>query len=221
MVAASVRPVMRSPLSGGRGPTALPAALATAAAVAMAAAVPAAAAPVPAPAPTQQVTLYLNAPDRAALQRLAAARDLPRAARAARLTPLLPQRPARDRVAGELRALDLRVTGQTTWSVAAQGRADRIRALFGSARGTRPRVPFAQGLPTLPPALRGLVTVAVGGDETRPAFRRLSIPADTGWTGPDVRTAYDSTLGAPGPGAPTPTVATLQLAGWDRRDLST
>lgn len=240
-------------LAGGVGPatatSAAPATAADAAASVPTGAVPApnarTGAPIPSAGSTQQVTLYLAAPDPSGLVALAHAHAMPVATRAARLARLLPQAGPRVTVENQLRALGLTVTGTSTWSVTATAPAGRIRALFGSARATRPDLPFAQGLPTLPRALGALVTTAVGGDEVRPAFRSFAhaapptstttspgpgatagrsgaaIPAAAGYTGPQIATAYGAPNGARADGGPEPTIATLQLAGWHPADLTT
>ncbi|WP_250279748.1 S8 family serine peptidase [Frankia sp. Cppng1_Ct_nod] len=186
-----------------------------------------------APAASQSVTVYLTAPDPVGLGRLArsvagSVTGSPRA-RADILREFLPSPAAHDSVAVRLRALGLTVTAATTWSVTAAGTAARVRELFGSARNTRQTLRYAQSLPVLPETLHGLVSVALGGDETRPAFRHLSsppsptaraVPAADGYTGPQLRAAYDAPDGHRRDGGPDPTVATLALSGWDPSDLS-
>ncbi len=188
---------------------------------------------------TQTVTVYLTAPDPAGLDRLArsAAGTVTGSPqdRAARLRAFLPSRATHDTVANKLDELGLRVIKSTTWSVTASGEAGHLRQLFGSARRSRPTLRYAQSLPTVPPSLYGLVSVAVGGDEIRPALRPLgtpaattvpapartaaAIPASSGYTGADLRTAYGAPDGHRGDGGPEPTVASLQLSGWDSADL--
>ncbi len=188
---------------------------------------------------TQTVTVYLAAPDPGGLDRLArsvagAVSGSPQD-RAARLRAFLPSRATHDTVANELDTLGLTVTRTTAWSVTATGEAERLRTLFGSARDSRPALRYAQTLPALPASLHGLVSVAVGGDETRPAFRHLgtrvartgpatartaaTVPADSGYTGADLRAAYGAPDGHRDDGGPDPTVASLQLSGWDPADL--
>ncbi|MGF7237531.1 MAG: hypothetical protein ACQSGP_21590, partial [Frankia sp.] len=147
--------------------------------------------------PTQQVTVYLAAPDPSGLVTLAHTGGMSMSTRAARLARLLPQTGARVTVENRLRTLGLTVMAVSTWSVTATAPAGLIRALFGSARATRPDLPFAQGLPALPSALGRLVTAAVGGDEVRPAFQSFAhATARASTAPPSTPPAVGSTAGA-------------------------
>lgn len=159
------------------------------------------------------VTVFLAPPDPVTLHAFAAARALTgdRAARARALQPGAARQAA---VAGRLQALGLRVVRTRAWSVTAQGPAAAVDAAFGSARSVRPEQSYAQALPRLPASLGGLVVAALGGDDHRPAAR----PLFTGYTGPQLRTAYGVSA-APAPSQLT--VATVQLSGFSSADLST
>lgn len=161
------------------------------------------------------VTLMLSPANRAALYRLAATADLPRATRAARLATVRPSRSARAKVVDKVRHLGLEVRRQTTWSVTVSGPTWRLNAIFGpSSNGTR----------HAPPSLARYVT-AVVGSQTRPARHPLGLTtakpnnvSGPPYDGPALRALYhQSTDGAPGGG----TIATLQFAGYNKSDLQT
>lgn len=77
-------------------------------------------------------------------------------------------------VADTVQSLGLQVVGSSETSVTASGSAQQLQALFGSARQSSPRLRTAQPLPRLPAVLQGLVTIAAGGDESRPARHPLN-----------------------------------------------
>lgn len=186
-------------------------------------AVPAAAVP-PAATGTQTVVVMLRSADPAALTALARSAPRDRALRARQVAALRPTSTQRTRAIDALRAMGLRVTQVSRWSVRASGSATTIRSLFGSARAVRPHLRRAAGLPRVPAALSGLVTGVFGGDETRPvAFPRYTYDT-AGYHGDQLRSAY-STLAATVPSSPpgpeAPTIATVQLSGWRPGDLAT
>jgi kumamolisin len=165
-----------------------------------------------APTGISTVTLMLTPANRAALYRLAATADLPRATRAAQLTTVRPTRAARATVADRLHRLGLTVRRQTTWSITVSGPAQRVDAVFG--RGSR----------HAPASVAPYVTAVIGA-ESKPARYPLGLtttaPNATSsppYDGPTLRTLYhQSTDGAPGGG----TIATLQFAGYNNNDLRT
>jgi hypothetical protein len=76
----------------------------------------------------------------------------------------------------------------------------------------------------MPPSLRGLVTMAVGGDETRPSAARThdwatnDNPPNPGHNGTSLRRAYG--VSAPSYNTTGAIVATVQLSGWNTASLS-
>lgn len=169
------------------------------------------------PAARSSVTLELTGPDPAALRALALSHGVSHRARLRRLLALLPTPAQRAAVSRVLAGEGLQVTGGTAFSVVASGAPRSVLAAFPSrtaSPGSRP----APGL-VLPAALHGLVTAAVGAGETGPvAFPRFTpTPVD----GPTARAVYDAPSGASPAGDPAhPTVATLQLSGWNDADFT-
>ena len=166
---------------------------------------------------TQTVTLVLTPQDRSALRTLGQGRS-PGGERARGLAAAMPSPARRNAVARSAAALGLQVVKATPLTVVVRGRGDVIRRTFGSAHAQRSLRGLGRPLPGLPSVLAGAVTVALGGDETRPAFHRL-----TSQVGPDLRSAYGVASATPttpiSPGASTQTVATVQLTGWNSNDL--
>ena len=107
------------------------------------------------------------------------------------------------------------LSGPATQAAGAFGaRMHRVRArgsLAGAARYLAP-----EGTPTVPGALHGTVGAVIGLDN-RPLFEHHVIPG--GYTGGDLRTAYDA-AGMTGGGAGI-TVATVQFDGWYPNDATT
>jgi kumamolisin len=177
--------------------------------------------------PMQQVLLGLTPTDRGALQALAhggsRASSRHGAAPAAALRQALPSPARRQSVADVARSLGLTVERTTTMTVLVRGPASLVRALFGSARAVNPHSPVQQALPRLPADLRGQVTVALGGDDDRPAFRHYALNDDGTPDGRDFRAAYGDTatdpLAPPTPAQRAETIATVQLSGWHPGDL--
>jgi hypothetical protein len=173
---------------------------------------------------TQHVTVYLKPHNRAALQALARTPGLTWQERQRQLAGLRPTVADQDRVARVLRALGLKVTAQRSWSVTASAPATSLRGLFGSARNVAARSRVAHPLPTMPSSLRGLVTMAVGGDETRPSPARThdwtgsSSPPNPGHNGTTVRSAYGTTAPSSNPFGLI--VASVQLSNWNPASLS-
>ena len=165
---------------------------------------------------TQTVTLVLTPQDRSALRTLGQGRS-PGGERAKGLAAAMPSPARRNAVARSAAALGLQVVKATPLTVVVRGRADTIHRTFGSARAQRSIRGLGRPLPGLPSVFAGAVTVALGGDETRPAFHRLMS------VGPDIRGAYGVASATPTSaspaGASTQTVATVQLSSWNSNDL--
>jgi hypothetical protein len=161
--------------------------------------------------PTERVTLVLAPQDRTALRSLAAHHGTANPAAVARA---LPSARARSSVQSTLRSLGFRVERVTPLTVDVSAPASVVRAWFGSARSVAARSRMAHPLPRVPAALRSAVTVAFGGDETRPAFSRAVTDP-----GPGLRAEYGvgTALPTTTPGA---TIATVQLSDWSAADLS-
>ena len=172
--------------------------------------------------PVERVLLGLTPSDRGALRALARGATNHRAAPAAALQRALPSAARRQSVADIARSLGLTVEQTSTMSVLVSGRASLVESLFGSARAVAPRSRVQHPLPLLPAALRGQVTVALGGDDHRPAFRHQALSDGTA-DGTELRTAYgDSStdpLAPPTAAERAQTIATVQLSGWHSSDL--
>ena len=168
--------------------------------------------------PLQTVQLALTPRDAAGLQELATnAATIPLATRRARLQQVLagPDRAAE--VARRARSLGFTVTATTSTSVTLTGPASLVAGQFGSARAQDPTGGIGRALPGLPASLRGLVTLAAGGDETRPARHPAVDPAAI--TQADLYSLY-SVAGSPGkPTSSSPAIATLQFSNWTPNDL--
>lgn len=126
-------------------------------------------------------------------------------------------------VAAISRRLGLDVTGSTDFAVTVTGPPNAVRTLFGSARSRQPAAVTAQPLPSVPAAYAGLVTVANGGDETRPALLPHAVPraAPAAGAGPggtlsvaQARSLYGVTATTAPPATAAPIVATLQFSTW-------
>ncbi|HEV7209348.1 MAG TPA: hypothetical protein VGN54_11480 [Mycobacteriales bacterium] len=122
-------------------------------------------------------------------------------------------------VAGTLQQLGLQVVDRSETSVTARGSAQLIKALFGSARQRSPRLGTAQPLPRLPAALHGLVTIAAGGDESRPARHPLNQP-NGDLSAAELQQAYAVAGPTSAAGAAAPAVATVQFSNWNPSDLT-
>lgn len=172
---------------------------------------------------TQRVLLTLTPQNRNALRALAHNTMHRGSSRTAALAAALPSAQQRTDVAATARNLGLSVERVSRMAVLVSGPATRVRTLFGSARAVNPSSPMQQPLPTLPSALRGSVSVALGGDDNRPAFTHFALPDNTA-DGTDFRTAYGVTntdpLTPPTAAEQQETIATVQLSGWHSNDLS-
>jgi kumamolisin len=177
-----------------------------------------------------RVLLVVAPQDRAALRALAHGGAAAVATDAGRLAGALPGAERRRTVADTARALGLTVDRVGTLSVAAHGPARLVTDLFGSARAVAPASAVQHPLPRVPAAFGGAVTVALGGDDTRPAFRPAVLDNGTA-EGVDFRTAYGDTQTAPNtPLAALPdavaratraqSIATVQLSGWRTGNLA-
>jgi outer membrane protein assembly factor BamB len=171
---------------------------------------------------SEGVTVYLAAPDRAALHRLAARTDLTWAQRQHRLAGLRPSSYQVQEVRSSLIRAGMHVTATSAWTVSASASASHVRSLFGSARSVLPHAHLAQALPTMPASLRPFASAVFGGDEVRPVAHPIdwtasSTPPNPGVNGTQIRQAYDAAKPADGHGA---IVATIQLSDWDPAALS-
>ena len=181
--------------------------------------------------PTQRVLLALTPQDRAALRALGQAPNLDGRERAVALQRALPGAERQAAVVETARSLGLTVERVGTTSVSVTGPGSLVTSLFGSARSVAPASKTQHPLPRVPAAFRGAVTVAFGGDDTRPAFQRASLDFDGTADGADFRTAYGNTQVNPkkplselAPNVATATraqtIATVQLAGWRTSNLT-
>jgi hypothetical protein len=201
---------------------ALVAALATTAAVFAADPVLASSPPSSEPTGTENVQLILAPRDQAGLQALAkVASELNAGTRVARRAAVLPDAARVHEVVERATDLGFDVTTANTVEVDLTGSAALVRRYFGSARAVNPSSPTAQALPALPPSLRGLVTVAGGGDDTRPAM----LPRNSGPGGTlsqaDLRSLYGvPNTGSAVPTASSPAVATIQFSSWNPANLT-
>lgn len=174
------------------------------------------------PGGQQTVSLQLTPRDSALLAATARqAGSLPASIRRSRVATAIAGSGRAAQVAALSRRLGLRVTASTEYAVTVTGSAERVRALFGSARASAPAAATAQPLPTLPGAYGGLVTVANGGDETRPALLPRAVPRKTPAAGQgtagtlsvaQARSLYGVTATSAPPTATAPIVATLQFS---------
>jgi hypothetical protein len=181
---------------------------------------------------TQRVLLALTPQDRGALRALGHAPNLDGSSRAAALSRALPGPARQVAVADAARSLGLTVDGVGTTSVAVSGPASLVTQLFGSARSVAPASRMQHPLPYLPSAFHGAVTVAFGGDDTRPAFHHAALEFDGTAEGSDLRTAYGDTQTNPkkplasyanqaiANAVRAETIATVQLSGWRTSNLS-
>ena len=172
---------------------------------------------------TEHVLLTLKPHNRGALRALARTGAARGTSRAGALAAALPSSAQRANATGAAESLGLHVDRVSKLAVLVSAPAARINALFGSARAVNPRSPMQHPLPRVPSALRANVTVALGGDDHRPAFRHFALPDGTA-DGTDFRTAYADTVTNP---LTTPTqaerdeaIATVQLSGWHSSDLT-
>ncbi len=109
------------------------------------------------------------------------------------------------------RSHDLQVRRADRWTVTLAGPADRLARLFGTTL-TYGR---ARSAPVVPAALRAHVGLVSGLDD-RPLLRPHLVPS--GLTSSGLRLTYDVPDGWSGAGV---TVGTLNLTGWNPKDLTT
>jgi kumamolisin len=184
-------------------------------------------APAAAPAATHSVTLLLRAPHPAGLDRLARATGLSHAQRVSRLARLVPSQATATYVRQTLARDDLRVSGETAWSITASGAAPRLAGLFGTrptadAISSRAGFRAATGaLPRIPDDLTNAVSLALATTGGPALFQHAATPPVNGR---GFRDAYTSKHTRP-PGAGRSadgrsTIATLQLADYNSSDLT-
>src|SRR5664279_5340544 len=117
-----------------------------------------------APAGATSITVFLQAPDPAGLDRLAGVQGLTRSQRISAVSRLVPSEATHAQVRQVLHAEGFTVTGETSWSIGADGPAAQAANLFGTrpALGRHPdasRYAAATGaLPRLPSRLGDVVT---------------------------------------------------------------
>jgi kumamolisin len=173
--------------------------------------------------PIEHVLLTLKPQDRGALRALAHNNSMRGSTRATALASALPSITERANVRASAKSLGLTIDRSNALSTMVSAPASRIRDLFGSARAVDPKSPMQHPLPRVPGALRGSVTVALGGDDNRPALQHFALPDGTA-DGTDFRTAYGDTvtdpLTAPAAAGKDETIATVQLSGWHSSDLT-
>lgn len=221
------------PAQAGSAP---PAPAATSPAVASRAAVVRALATAPAPAAPAggSVTLLLRAAHPRRLAQLAShGVSVERAAtavtlRAAAVAATLPSSRERAGVVAAARRLGFAAAATGPWTVTLGGSAAAVLRDFGSATALRPGDPVAQPLPRIPASLAAAVSLALGGNDTRPMVRPLglstllprAVPAGT-YSGAELAQAYHTHVGPAAPGYGGQTIATLQFSGWNQNDLAT
>jgi hypothetical protein len=210
---------------------AAPVSLCLAAALAVPTAV-SASSPTAADDPTLRVLLALTPQDRVALRALGHAPNLDGSERAVALARALPGADRQAAVATTARALGLDVDHIGTTSVAVSGPGSLVTSLFGSARSVAPASRMQHPLPRVPSAFGGAVTIAFGGDDTRPAFQHAALDIDGSADGTDFRTAYGDTQTNPkkplasytdqsiAKAVRAETIATVQLANWRTGNLT-
>ncbi len=154
-------------------------------------------------------TIVLRTPDEAAIDALARFGPLSITDRQSELAALMPTGATRTSVRASLAGLGLTVDHTTSWTMTVHGSAAAVAAL--QASGTT-HAGFVTDAPSLVPGAESVVS----GGPTRLmqplALRQLN--------GANFRAAYGASSAKPhGPNAPV--IATMQLAGWNPRDLST
>jgi hypothetical protein len=175
------------------------------------------------------VTILLKAPDQAGLDRLATTPDLSHAQRVSALAALLPSAAAHRAVIDNLRSRGFTVTHQTAWTIDATAPSTTVAATFGS-QPTMPnnasdveRARAAGSLPRVPADLAPL-TAAVLPLTGAPSLLTPLATCTGCRNGSDFRNAYTAPKVAPSTGQDSAgplTIATLQFAGWNERDLTT
>jgi hypothetical protein len=165
---------------------------------------------------TTAITLFLKAPHPVALQRLASAHGLSRAARLDALRTLVPSDATHAEIAQTLRWQGFRVVDETAWSMTVRGSEATASSLFG-----RPVVPsgldrFARAqaevsaLPRVPDALSPLVSAAFPTNGSVPIYHHSTSTL----AGGAFRNAYAPAHKTPSTGTNDgpATIATIQLS---------
>jgi kumamolisin len=178
--------------------------------------------------PATGVTVFLKAPDGAALQRLANAHGLTHAQRMRALSVLLPTSAERAQAVAALRDAGLQVTSQSAWSVSVTAPSSTVTSTFGAHATAHVHATAAEQAaaigpyPTLPTALQGVATAAFPTTGGPTAFHTADDACDNCLTGTDFRNAYSAPNTTPSTGTgstATLTIATIQLAAWNPGDL--
>ncbi len=158
------------------------------------------------------ITIFLKAPQPAALDRLATRHDLSRAARLAALRTLVPSAATHAAVGQQLARSGYRVLDETSWSITAVGEAATSTRLFGSRPTTAyaSRAALTGALPRVPLQLKSSVAAVFPTAAGPAAFHHATSTLD----GSAFRNAYTPAHVTPPSGRNDgkATVATLQLA---------
>jgi kumamolisin len=171
------------------------------------------------------ITVFLKAPDPAALTTLARTPIESRSARLMRLRSLAPNKAARAAAVSRLRAEGFTVLSQTTWSVTASGPSTTVSDLFGTRptvgeNPTGARYVRAIGaLPRTPATLRSYVSGVYPTSAGPAPFHHASTSSLDGL---DVRRADTPAGTTPSAGTHDSgaTIATMQLADFNASDLT-
>jgi kumamolisin len=178
--------------------------------------------------PATGVTVFLKAPDGAALQRLATAHGLTHAQRMRALSVLLPGSAEHAQAISALSDAGLKITSQSAWSVSATAASSVVSRTFGvhataHLHPTAAEQAAATGpYPTLPASLQGVATAVYPTTGGPAAYHAADDSCDNCLTSTDFRNAYTAPTTTPANGqdtAATLTVATIQLAAWNPGDL--
>ena len=163
---------------------------------------------------TKTVTLLLAPKDRATLRALASRHAVPSAAA---LRAALPSSRAYTAVRDLSASLGLRVVRSSRWAVQLQGPSSTVDRVFAAkpARGK-----LGRSLLSTPSSLSRYVSLSLDASAGRGLFHHFADPLAP--TGDDLRTSVGGgPRFVPAPGAPRPTVATVQLSDWNSSDLTT
>ena len=167
------------------------------------------------------VTIVLKPSDPAGLEALAKMNGVLPSWRRAELARVGPSPATVSAATRELRTLGLSVSQVTNFTIHATGSRSVVESVFGSTRSAR----GVAGMVALkaPGPLAGLVSAVVGGDDRRVHMRptaTLTATPTNQVDGPRVRRLYRTPFGQPASGTAVPTIATLQLSGFNASDLS-
>lgn len=171
------------------------------------------------------ITVFLKAPDTAALTRLAGSPIGSRSERLAQLRSLVPSAADRTAAVSRLRAEGFAVLSQTTWSVTASGPSETVSDLFGTrpAAGSNPSASrYVRAIGALPHTPASLKAYVSGVYPTAKGPAPFHHSATGALAGPDIRRADTPAGTTPSNGTHDSglTIATLQLADFNPADLT-